>query len=303
MKRISIFAITGLALFLGLALPTSAQGEPASPVESSQAEGTPSPEQTAFEELLLSLKWTTTGKADVGGMATLNIPSGYRATDASGSQKLMEAMGNLVSGQELAFLSPDDMTWFAVFEFDPVGYVKDDEKDKLDADEILKQLREGQLAANERLAQRGQPTLEVLGWKKPPFYNATTKNLEWAIRLRSSNGGELLNYKTKILGRHGVMDVVLVCDENQIDQVLPNYQSLLTGFSFKKENSYASFVKGDKIAEYGLTGLIVGGGLLAAAKSGLLVKLWKPIAAALIGLGALLKRIFTGRSGTTKDSI
>jgi uncharacterized membrane-anchored protein len=54
------------------------------------------------------------------------------------------------------------------------------------------------------------------------------------------------------------------------------------------------------VAEYGLTGLIVGGGLLMAAKSGLLAKLWKPIAIGVVAVGAFLKRIFTGR---TKESI
>lgn len=192
------------------------------------------------------------------------------------------------------------MSWFAVFEFDDCGYVKDDEKNKLDADEILKQMKEGQEAANEELSKRGMPTLQLIGWHTPPFYNPTTNNLEWAIRLANGSGGETINYKTKLLGRRGVMDVVLVCDEEQMATVVPAYQELLKGFAFNKEENYASFSKGDKVAEYGLTGLIVGGGLLMAAKSGLLAKLWKPIAIGILAIGAFIKRIFTGR---TKESI
>jgi uncharacterized membrane-anchored protein len=150
------------------------------------------------------------------------------------------------------------------------------------------------------MAERGMSTLEVVGWHTPPFYNTTTKNLEWAIRLRSSDGGETINYKTKLLGRRGVMDVVLVCDETEMPTIVPEYQKLLTGFAFKPEETYASFKQGDKIAEYGLTGLIVGGGLLVAAKSGLLAKLWKPIALGLLAIGAFIKRIFTGK---TRESI
>jgi uncharacterized membrane-anchored protein len=75
---------------------------------------------------------------------------------------------------------------------------------------------------------------------------------------------------------------------------------LLKGFAYQKEESYAAFSKGDKIATYGLTGLIVGGGLLAAAKTGLLAKLWKPILAGLVVIGAFFKRIFTGK---TQESI
>jgi len=302
MKRSLLFLLASLALTLGLAPSSSAQ-EDATVSGSPAQEQQLSPKEQEFTRLMKSIRWTTTGDADIGGMAKIHVPQGYRVAGSDDTQKLMELYGNIVSGAELAYISPDDMSWFALFEFDPVGYVKDDEKDKLNADEILKQLKEGQKAANEQLTQRGQPTLEVLGWKKPPFYNPATNNLEWAIRLRSSAGGEVLNYKTKILGRHGVMDVVLVCDDSQIDGVLPIYQNLLTGYSFKKENSYASFVKGDKVAEYGLTGLIVGGGLLAAAKSGLLTKLFKPLIVAVVAVGAFIKKIFTGRTGTTKDSL
>jgi uncharacterized membrane-anchored protein len=256
----------------------------------------PAEEENAFNKFVDSLEWTTSGAGSLGTLATLEVPEGFRFTGGPGTIKLMEAYGNLTSGTELGYIAPHDLGWFAVFEFDDCGYVKDDEKDKLDAGAILKQLKEGQEAANKELAKRGMGTLEVVGWKTPPFYNAETKNLEWAIRLRSSEGGEVVNYKTKLLGRRGVMDVVLVCDEAAMDAIVPQYQKLLKGFSYKQEESYASFTKGDKIAEYGLTGLIVGGGLLVAAKTGLLAKLWKPIVAGVVIVGAFLKRIFVGKS-------
>jgi uncharacterized membrane-anchored protein len=274
---------------------TEAATEAAKP-ESAEAED---PEHADFVKMLRGLDWKVDGAGTLGGRATLAIPSGYRFTGSSGTIKLMEAYGNLTSGGELGYIAPEDMSWFAVFEFDDCGYVKDDEKNELDADKILKQMKEGQQAANKELAKRGMPTLEVLGWHTPPFYNPHTNNLEWAIRL-AGGGGETINYKTKLLGRRGVMDVVLVCDEEQMATVVPAYQELLKGFAFNKDENYASFTTGDKVAEYGLTGLIVGGGLLVAAKSGLLAKLWKPIAIGLVAVGAFLKRIFTGR---TRESI
>jgi uncharacterized membrane-anchored protein len=91
-----------------------------------------------------------------------------------------------------------------------------------------------------------------------------------------------------------------VCDEAQLSSVIPEYQKLLKGFAYKKEESYAAFSKGDKVATYGLTGLIVGGGVLALAKTGLLAKFWKIIVVAVIAVGAFIKRIFTGK---TQESI
>jgi len=274
------------------ALPLFSQEKPSS----QDADAAQKEEKEKFVKLIKSIDWTTDGSGNIGSIATLKVPGGYRYTAGAGTIKLMQAYGNLTSNRELGYVTPDDMKWFAVFEFDDCGYVKDDEKGSLDADKILDQLKEGQKEANKELAKRGMPTLELLGWQTPPFYNPQTHNLEWALRLRSGDGSEVVNYKTKLLGRHGVMDVVLVCDEKGMPTIVPEYQALLEGFSFKKEESYASFTKGDKIAEYGLTGLIVGGALLAAAKSGLLAKLWKPLVIGIAAIGTYLKRLFKGKN-------
>ena len=54
--------------------------------------------------------------------------------------------------------------------------------------------------------------------------------------------------------------------------------------------SYSDFRAGDKVAEYGLATLVAGGATAVAAKTGLLAKLWKLIAAGIAALIAFLKR-------------
>lgn len=278
----------GAALLLALTSPLRSQEAELSAEDAAALK--------AHNDFMAGLAWKTEGKGELGTRAEIAVPSGYRFLGSGDASKLMEYYGNLTDGSELGFIAPDNLDWFAVFEFKDVGYVKDEEKDKLDADTILQQLKDGQIAANEELTRRGMSTLNVLGWHTPPFYNTETKNLEWAIRLSSSDGGEILNYKTNLLGRRGVMDVVLVCSEEQLATVIPAYQGLIAGFSYKADESYAAFTKGDKIAEYGLIGLIAGGGLLVAAKSGLLAKLWKPIVIGVVAVGAFFKRIFKGKT-------
>jgi uncharacterized membrane-anchored protein len=292
MNHIARTLFFGTALFAALVAPLLSQDAELSAEDAAA--------NKAYNDFMSGLAWKTEGIGTLGSRAEIAVPEGFRFLGAGDSSKLMKFYGNLSKGSELGFIAPDNLDWFAVFEFEDVGYVKDDEKDKLDADDILEQLKNGQIAANEELAQLGHPTLHVLGWHTPPFYNKETNNLEWAIRLSSSDGSQILNYKTKLLGRRGVMDVVLVCSEEQLAGVIPQYQGLLKGFSYKKEESYAAFTKGDKIAEFGLVGLIAGGGLLVAAKSGLLAKLWKPILAGILVVGAFIKRIFRGKSA---DSI
>jgi uncharacterized membrane-anchored protein len=72
-------------------------------------------------------------KAIMGSVAEVRVPEGYLFSDSKGTRTLLQAMGNPTNGRELGFLAPTNMDWFVVFEFDNIGFVKDDDKDKLDA--------------------------------------------------------------------------------------------------------------------------------------------------------------------------
>src|SRR5215470_1012362 len=75
----------------------------------------------------------TTGQ--LGDIAQLKIPAGYLFTGADGARKVLELTHNPSSGNELGAVVPrgDDQSWFMIFEFADSGYVKDDEKNNLDA--------------------------------------------------------------------------------------------------------------------------------------------------------------------------
>jgi len=210
----------------------------------------------------------------------------------------MEATENPVDGSELGAIlkSGDDSSWFVVFSFKNIGYVKDDEKDKLDADAILASIREGTQASNEERQKRGWSTLEVTGWQKPPFYDNSTNNLTWATKARSA-GDEGVNYSVRLLGRHGVMNADLVVSPAELPDAVPAFNNLLENFSFRAGNRYAEFRSGDKVAAYGLTALIAGGVGAAAVKSGLLSKLWKFLVLGVIAIGGAIKRMFGALTG------
>jgi uncharacterized membrane-anchored protein len=67
---------------------------------------------------------------------------------------------------------------------------------------------------------------------------------------------------------------------------------LITNYSYTSGNTYAEFKEGDKIAKYGLIGLIAGGALFAAAKTGLLGKFLKPILIGLAVVGGAIAKFF-----------
>src|SRR4051794_26295687 len=81
------------------------------------------------------IKWiegpTTASLKDI---AEIQVPTGYRLANPKDTKMLLEGMGNPTSGTELGLLAPTSTVWFVVFEYDKSGYVKDDDKDKLDPD-------------------------------------------------------------------------------------------------------------------------------------------------------------------------
>lgn len=182
--------------------------------------------QKMREEMIKKIEdfgWKRDGTAPLGSEAQVQIPAGYRFTSSSGTQKMLELFGNIPSHSELGMLTTEGLGPWIIFEFKNVGFVKDDDKDSLDADGLLTTLKEGQEMGNEQRRKLGMDELELMGWAVPPRYNAQTNNLEWATRIRSkSGGGESINYNTRLLGRNGVMEVGLVCAPDEMDSLLPD---------------------------------------------------------------------------------
>ena len=256
----------------------------------------PKPEENQAAKVIASIDWVKgPGKGEMKDIASINVPAGYVFAKAGDVPKLMELMENPVSGRELGLLAPEDLSWFMLFEFDPVGYVKDDERDKLDAGVILTTIKEGTAEGNKERKKRGWAELNILGWEQQPRYDDKTNNLTWAIRAQSGNS-QVVNQNTRLLGREGVMEVALVCDPPQLAQITPAAQQLLGGYSFNPGKRYAEFRQGDKIAKYGLAALITGGGVAVAAKTGLLAKLLKVLAKVGVfiaaAVAALAKKLF-----------
>jgi len=229
---------------------------------------------------------------DLGGNAQVKVPQGYVFAGSADTRTIMEANHNPITGREMGFVAPAGEDWFAVFEFDDVGYIKDDEKDSLDASALLSSIRKGTEEGNQERIKRGWPTMTILGWETPPRYNEITHNLEWAIRA-TSEGAPVINHNTRLLGRGGVMEVTLVTNPATLNETLPKFKTMLQGFEFKEGHKYAQFRAGDRTAAYGLTGLIVGGGTAALVKTGAFKWIWKALVAGAAAVAALFKKIFS----------
>jgi uncharacterized membrane-anchored protein len=235
-------------------------------------------------------------EGSLGQVATIAVPEGYFFLDAQATRVFLEENQNIPDGDELGVILrvlPDDNHWFAVFSYSETGHVDDRERESLDADAILKGMKEGSRRANAERQKRGWATLDLVGWHQAPFYDQATNNLTWSTRL-SSNDIPVLNHSVRLLGRTGTMSVQLVMDPGSVDVATTEFNDALRGYAYNAGQRYAEFRQGDKLAGYGLTALIAGGAGAAAVKTGLLQKFWKLIVVGVIALLGAVKRFLAG---------
>ena len=231
---------------------------------------------------------------DLGkNLAELSINEKYIFAGSEDTKKIMEYMGNPLTNSEIGYVAPNDGTanWFIVFDYVPIGYVKDDEKDSIDSNAILKAIKKGTEKGNKIRAEKGFSPLIIKGWHNEPYYDENTHNLTWTL-LAEENGVELVNHNVRILGRDGYISVVLVTDVPTLSSCRAQLDEIVSNINYKIGKSYAEYVQGDKVAKYGLTALIAGGAAATATKFGLfkaLAKAWKIILIAVIGFFAALK--------------
>jgi uncharacterized membrane-anchored protein len=253
-----------------------------------RAEEEESAQDLHIQEVMQSLDWIQSGTAPVGRAAQFEVPEGYAFLNPPDTRKLMELMKNPSHGSEY-LISPNDLSWFAVLEYEQTGYVKDN--DTIDPDALLDALRAGTEAGNKERAARGWAPLKIVGWKFPPRYDPQTRRLEWAIDAQSE-GVPVVNYNTRILGRHGVTSATVVADPQALDQAVREFKAVIQNFSYVSGERYDEYKQGDKVAEYGLAALVAGGAAAVAAKSGAAKWLWKVLVAAGVLIAGGLKTWF-----------
>lgn len=301
-------------LFLLLVGLLQAQDKPTSTKEkSSDKELTDEAKAAqAFEKKLKFEQGKITLK---GGLATLNVPKDYRFLGPDDAEKvLVEAWGNPPGEKPLGMLFRSDASltgdasWGVVITYDEDGYVKDDEADKINYADLLKDMKESTVAANEERQKAGYEKVELIGWAEPPHYDRASHKLYWAKELQFGADPErILNYDIRALGRRGVLSLNAVSSTKQLQSVRQDMQQVLTFVEFSEGHRYSDFVPGaDKVAAYGIGGLIAGK-LLAKAGLfkiilGALLAAKKFVVVALIGLGLLLRKLFSRKSSDTSDT-
>ncbi|MFZ6815410.1 DUF2167 domain-containing protein [Undibacterium sp. Rencai35W] len=260
-----------------------------------QAADAPEKKMTA-EEFVASLKFQQ-GKITVpNGIANLNLSPSFRYLSPEDTEKvLVDAWGNPPGAKTLGMIFPANVSplspasWGVVVTYDEDGHVKDDDADSINYDDLLKDMKEANVAANEERKKAGYFPMTLVGWAEKPSYDKTSHKFYWAKEFAGSKAGEnSLNYNIRVLGRKGVLVLNAVAGMEQITEVKKEMQNVVAFTEFADGNRYADFdAKSDKVAEYGLAALVAGG---VAAKLGFFGKIFAMLLAfkklLLVGLAA-----------------
>jgi uncharacterized membrane-anchored protein len=239
----------------------------------------------------------------LGTVAELKLPAGYHAVEPGSIERYYELTQNLYSESDIGVvIGPPPSEWILFFGYEDTGYVKDDDKDSLNADKLMKSMTEGQEEANKQRVRQGWDEMKFAGWANPPRYDEKTNNLTWAVRLTTSQDGHkeaFLNESIRLLGRGGVMNVTLATDPAVYTADSAAVAGLLSrNFEYVAGQRYAEFREGDKVAEYGLAALVLGGAGAAAFKLGFFQKFWKLLVFGALAVAGVARKIWgkvTGR--------
>lgn len=239
--------------------------------------------------------------------ATIHVPQGYMYLDKKQTQHLISDFWNNLQDDDIlgclaidtAHLFMEIETAFLIY-FDKCGYVKDDDANSIDYDDMLEGMQKSAKENSQMRIENGLDGYDLVGWAERPYYDKDLKVLHWAKQLRFYNDEDtsnILNYDIRVLGKDGYMILQAVSDMEELPNIKAASNQIISSIQFDEGYTYNDFdPTKDKIAEWTIGGLIAGNILAKAGiftKLGiLLAKFWKIILVAIVAIGAFFKKIF-----------
>jgi uncharacterized membrane-anchored protein len=233
----------------------------------------------------------------------INVPEHFKFLDAKEARYVLEELwGNLKGQTALGMLVPkDEMAAIAnyafVVEYDEMGYVKDDDAQDINYNELLAELKKDAIESNKEREAQGVSSLFLVGWASAPFYDKERNVLHWAKEFSTPESeSNTLNYDVRVLGRHGVLILQAVSSMDHLDSVKQNINPLLGSVAFTDGNRYADFNEStDNVAAWTIGGLVAGKMLAKAGFFAFIGKFLKIIVLGAIALGGAVVKYFRNR--------
>jgi uncharacterized membrane-anchored protein len=235
------------------------------------------------------------------GDATITVPKGFKFLGRDQSIFLLtDVWGNQPDSSILGMLVPEGgiySGWLFTVSYDPMGYVKDDDAEDIDYDDLFKEQQQEMRDGNPERIQLGYEPIEFIGWAAKPYYDKDKKVLHWAKELKfGEDSVNTLNYNLRILGRKGVFMLNAISVIDELPEVNLHVNDVLSSVTFKAGSTYFDFDPDvDEVAAWTVGGLVAGKVLAKIGFFALFIKFWKVIGLALIAAGSAVWKFITGR--------
>lgn len=236
-----------------------------------------------------------------GGIAQLNVPKGFKYLNAEQSNFILtEVWSNPPRKDVLGMLFPEsagpysDSSYAFIVTYEAIGYVKDEDADKIDYDEMLKKMQEEEKEVNVERKKNGYSTIHIVRWAQKPYYDKTNKVLHWAKELEfGDQEAHTLNYEIRILGRKGILSLNAVAGMSEMPLVKKDIDSVLHMATFTEGNKYSNFDSHiDEVAAWTIGGLVAGKILAKVGLFAYLAKFFKLILVGLAAIGGAIMKFF-----------
>ncbi len=236
------------------------------------------------------------------GIGSIKIPDGFKYLDKANAEKVLYDLWKnpREDNGTLGFIMPEntgiltDSSFIFNIEYDDIGYVKDDDADKINYNDLLDEIKKDEKEGNPQRVAAGYKPVYIIGWAVTPFYDKERKILHWAKELKFGTDSILtLNYNVRILGRKGVLVLNAIATMDQLKNVQANLPKVMDIVSFGDGNKYKDFDPGiDKVAAWTIGGLVAGKILAKVGFLAVILKFWKVGMIALAGgFTAMRKKI------------
>lgn len=211
---------------------------------------------------------------DLGDGLEIDIPAGYVFLDPSVFGPEMLKTGADLVGYKGTIMSQTDTSWQVNVRWQDQGYISDSDAPDLNAKLMLQQYVDSTNAANETRKRNGIEPLIVDSWQTEPRYERAQHHLVWGLNAHDSTG-KIVNVITSVLGRRGVVELMLIGDAANIEAQQAAALPAMNAIRFQPGSRYEDFdPSSDKSSGMGLKALVLGGvGVAVAKKTGLLVVL------------------------------
>ena len=239
------------------------------------------------------------------GIGKIKIPKGFKYLNSAQSEKvLVDLWGNPKSETpSLGMILPESQGVMGqggyVFniEYEEMGYVKDDDADDINYDDLLAEMKEESIAENEQRKKEGFEPITIVGWAAAPFYDKDRKILHWAKELKfGKDPVNTLNYNIRILGRKGVLVLNAISTIQYLPSVKKDLGQVLDIVEFSQGYKYDEFDSSvDEVAAWSLGGLVAGKVLAKVGFFAVILKFWKIIAIAVVAFFAKFKNMIFGK--------